>query len=105
MAVHKQNFVPKMLEGLCNERGRKSRVICIAPGGHNQQPFILFIGRKEGRVVRMDDTQIMAAGTTLYCLVTNVKTILLLEKSFLIPVSRQHMGNLSFWMNWDDCIL
>lgn len=59
-----------MVEGKCVERARMSSVVDAAICSHEQEPRILFIGGKVGKVVEMDKTQAMASAN-LFALLSN----------------------------------
>lgn len=92
-----------MVERLYVERGRKSAAVHGAVCSHEQQTRMLFTRRKEGRVVEMNEIQVMTA-VSLLALVSNKLNILFLRKSFAMQVWREHVESLESWMNEEDCM-
>lgn len=77
------------------ERSKKNRLVDASVCIHHQQPRILFIGRKDGSVAEMDETQVMTAATSLELSSNKLEQVILLKKSFLMPVKRQHEDRLA----------
>lgn len=75
-----------MVERLCVERNRKSEVLDVAVGSHDQQLCILPIGEKEDCPVEMYDTQVMVSATLLSLLCKDVKPYSFSRKRFAMQM-------------------
>lgn len=75
-----------MEKGLVMEQGRKDEFVDVAVCSHFQHPCILFMGQREGSVVEMEETQVMAVANLFSLLCKTVSTLLFSRKTFAMRV-------------------
>lgn len=103
ITIRRPHTISEVVEGRCLQRSRKKGFVDAAVYTIVWQRRIFFIGRKEGSVIDIDETQVMGADTSLAPLSSKREHVLILKKGFASLVWRQHMESLAFWKKQDSC--